>query len=97
VIGYDIPCLIAGIFGLGKHPRLLIHDSSREADLEPQIYHRLFRLAVEIEGWFPRDQVPFQYIITTTTPPPEELSSDPNVRQTLHGRSDEGLLFRARF
>ena len=32
----------AAICGLGFSPRFAIHDSPREADLEPHIYARLF-------------------------------------------------------
>jgi hypothetical protein len=41
-LSLDLACLSASISGLGFLPRFVIHDSPREADLEPHIYARLF-------------------------------------------------------
>lgn len=94
VLGFDLACLIASICGLGGHPRLVLHDSPREADMEEAMYHRLFDLISRLEALFAKRPVSFQYIVTTTTPPPKAISEEPYVRLTLHARSDEGLLLR---
>ncbi|MCG3138945.1 MAG: hypothetical protein HJJLKODD_02817 [Phycisphaerae bacterium] len=94
VLGFDVACLIASICGLGGHPRLVLHDSPREADMEEAMYHRLFDLIARLEALFAKRSVSFQYIVTTTTPPPKSISEEPYVRLTLHARNDEGLLLR---
>jgi hypothetical protein len=96
VIGFDLACLVAGTAGVGQHPRFLIHDSPREADLERTAYYRLFRWAVELEQAF-AGQPPFQYILTTITPPPPALAGAPYVCLTLDAREERGLLLKARF
>lgn len=95
VLSFDLACLIASVCGLGHFPGLLIHDSPREADMEPQMYHALFNFIIEMESWYGEREPGFQYIVTTTTPPPENIKSV-YVRETLHGRQDDGLLFRKR-
>lgn len=97
VLGFDMACMIASIFGIGLLPRLLLHDSPREADMEEPMYHALFRLAAELEALFDGREAAFQYIVTTTTPPPEELAREPYVRLRLDAREDSGLLLRVRF
>ena len=96
VIGFDLACLVAGTAGLGQHPRFLIHDSPREADLERTAYYRLFHWAVELEKTF-TGQLPFQYILTTTTPPPLALAGAPYVCLTLDAREASGLLLKVKF
>ena len=96
VIGFDLACLVAGTAGLGHHPRFLIHDSPREADLERTAYYRLFQWAVELEKRF-GNQPPFQYILTTTTPPPPALAGPPYVCLTLDARESAGLLLKEKF
>jgi hypothetical protein len=97
VLGFDLACLIASISGLGQFPRLLLHDSPREADMERPMYYRLFHLLAELERLFADREPSFQYIVTTTTPPPAEFANEPFVRLTLDARNDDGLLFRTRF
>lgn len=58
------------------HPRFLLHDSPREADLSADIYYSLFWLMERLEREADGDP-PFQYIITTTEPPPEDLRKEP--------------------
>lgn len=96
VLGFDVACLIASVCGLGNHPRLVLHDSPREADMEELMYHRLFNLIAAVEAAFGKRPPSFQYIVTTTTPPPKNLSDEPYVRLTLDARSDDGLLLLTR-
>ena len=98
VLGFDMACLIASIFGIGHLPRLLIHDSPREADMEElEMYHALFRLVAELEAKFDGREPSFQYIVTTTTQPPEELAHEPYLRLKLDARSTKDLLLGVRF
>lgn len=96
-IGLDLACLSASISGLGQLPRLLIHDSPREGDLELHIYGRLFDFVRVLEAAYGDREPAFQYIVTTTTPPPEEFNDDHFVRARLHARDKSGLLLRAQF
>jgi hypothetical protein len=93
----DLACLRASVGGLGFLPRLLIHDSPREGDLEPHIYAKLFEFAVSLEKLFGQYEPSFQYIVSTTTPPPQELARQPYVRLELDGRRVDGLLLRRKF
>jgi hypothetical protein len=97
VLSLDIACLSAAISGLGYLPRFAIHDSPREADLEPHIYARLFAYVKSLEDAFGGRDPSFQYIVTTTTPPPSEVEKDPYLRLVLDARREEGLLLRRRF
>lgn len=97
VIGYDLTCLLAAMLGRGNHPRLLIHDSPREADMHRTIYDNLFRFVQGLEGRFPGRAPAFQYLITTTTMPPEQTRGEPYAREVLDASSAEGLLLRAEF
>ena len=53
VVGFDLTCLSAAINGNASHPRLLVHDSPREADLNELIYRNLFRYVLSLEARFP--------------------------------------------
>lgn len=97
VIGFDLTCLLAGMLGQGRHPRFLVHDSPREADMHWVIYENLFRFVRALEDRFPGERPAFQYIITTTTQPPTEVARRPYVRETLHAMAVEGRLLRAEF
>ena len=83
VLAFDLSVLCMSIEGASRVPAILIHDSPREADLGLSIYHKLFRLVMEIEKC--AETPSFQYIITTTTPPPEDLALEPWLRLTLRG------------
>lgn len=76
-LAFDISSLALGVIGGGYHPRFLLHDSPREADLTSAIYHELFRAAIALEDAAKPGEAPFQYIITTTEPPPEEVAQKP--------------------
>jgi hypothetical protein len=97
VLSLDIACLSAAICGLGFLPRFAIHDSPREADLEPHIYARLFVYLKSLEDAFGGRESSFQYIVTTTTPPPVEMEGPPYLRLILDARREDGLLLRKRF
>ena len=76
-LAFDISSLALGVIGGGYHPRILLHDSPREADLTSAIYHELFRAAIALEDAARPGEAPFQYIITTTEPPPEDVAKKP--------------------
>jgi hypothetical protein len=97
VIGFDLTCLAAGMYGQGRHPRFLVHDSPREADMHHTIYRNLFSFVRALEDRFTGHPPAFQYIITTTTPPPTEVSGEPYVCQTLDAFSPQGRLLRVEF
>ncbi len=97
VIGFDLTCLVASVCGRGRHPRFLIHDSPREADMHDLIYRNLFLLIRSLEEHFPGQPPAFQYIITTTTPPPSEVLSEPYIRLTLCAQPVEGRLLAMGF
>jgi hypothetical protein len=97
VIGFDLTCMLATMLGRGAHPRLLIHDSPREADMHQGIYENLYRFVRGLEERFPGKEPAFQYLITTTTPPPDEMGAAPWVRETLNAATPQGLLLRAEF
>jgi len=74
VVCFDLAALVWSIEGKGWHPRFLIHDSPREADMDAAIYRRFFRIAHTLEKLaYPIGGPPFQYIITTTEAPPAAL------------------------
>ena len=99
VLAFDVSSVAASITGLGNHPRLLLHDSPREGDMEGPLFSRLFEVVHGLESLFDsQDDISFQYIVTTTTPPPPKFAdeSGPYVRLTLDARNDaERLLGRA--
>lgn len=78
LISFDLAALAWSMEGHGAHPRFLIHDSPREADMAGDIYDGLFNAAIELENAFPPGTEPnFQYIVTTTAHPPEHLNRAP--------------------
>lgn len=70
----DVAAMMCSCQGIGHHPRFLLHDSPREADLDRHIYNRylqaMMTLSTEHGG---AEAAPFQYIITTTSRPPDNL------------------------
>jgi hypothetical protein len=77
ILAFDLAALAASVSGQGEHPRFLLHDSPREADMAPLTYKRLFLWARKLEESFNGMDCNFKYIITTTEPPPEELQTSP--------------------
>jgi hypothetical protein len=74
ILCFDLAAMVWGMEGAGYHPRFLMHDSPREADMGPDIYDGLFQAALALEQCYAGKGAPaFQYIITTTTPPPPEM------------------------
>jgi len=78
LISFDIAAMVWSMEGRGCHPRFLIHDSPREADMASDIYDGLFDAANALESLF-RDKAKcnFQYIVTTTATPPDNLKQSP--------------------
>lgn len=76
-----------------RHPRFLLHDGPRVADLSPSIHQRYFEFAADLEkraGGKPN----FQYIITTTEPPPPEFQVEPYLRLRLDASRPEDRLLK---
>lgn len=100
VLAFDVSCLAASVYGLGQHPRFLMHDSPREGDMEGPLFRRLFEIVHELETHFSDpNHVSFQYIVTTTSEPPAHLANPdgPYVAETLDATSENGRLLRTRF
>ncbi len=96
ILAFDLAALISSIEGRGQHPRFLLHDGPREADMASDLYQKLFLLARELEIAFGDNRAPnFQYIVTTTEPPPEELQHSPwRLEPILDASTKEGRLLR---
>ncbi len=100
VLAFDVSCMAASVYGLGQHPRFLMHDSPREGDMEGPLFRRLFKIVHELETQFSDpNHVSFQYIVTTTSEPPAHLANPdgPYVVETLDATSENGRLLRRRF
>ena len=94
LLAFDLAALALGICSEdAHHPRLLIHDSPREADLAAGIYRSLFTAAHDLEIEFGGNEAPFQYIVTTTEPPPNNLASKPWVLEPVLDASEESKRF----
>lgn len=96
VLGFDLACLLYRHDDAACIPGFLCHDSPREADMEAQIYYRLFHLLHEMERGAGPHGAGFQYIISTTSPPPSEMAS-PFVRVVLSAREPKQRLLRQEF
>jgi hypothetical protein len=78
LISFDLAAMTWGMEGKGHHPRFLIHDSPREADMAEDIYNGLFEAALALEKASPPGAEPsFQYIVTTTAEPPAAINGSP--------------------
>lgn len=78
LISFDIAAMAWSMEGRGHHPRFVIHDSPREADMAEDIYAGLFEAALALESQFqPGTEASFQYIVTTTARPPEAFNGRP--------------------
>jgi hypothetical protein len=96
VVAFDLATMLWAVLGRGHHPRLLIHDSPKVADMSPALYEPLFDLAVQAE----RDAAgapTFQYILTTTEPPPPNLKEGDEVILKLDASEAGGRLFKRDF
>jgi hypothetical protein len=77
ILAFDLAAMVLSVEGAGYHPRFLIHDGPREADMARLIYERFFLYARKLEQSFDdTDVASFQYIITTTTPPPKDMQRE---------------------
>jgi hypothetical protein len=95
VLTFDLAAMVLSIEGVGHHPRFLIHDGPREADMARVIYERFFLYSQKLEQCFAdTDQVNFQYIITTTTHPPKTMREGSKwLRMSLNTmKTDERFL-----
>jgi hypothetical protein len=98
IICFDIAALVSGVEGRGGHPRFLIHDGPREADMDAELYQRLFLLIAELEGAFENRPLSFQYLVTTTEPPPEGMQKTPwLLSPVLDATTQEGKLLGEHF
>lgn len=91
VVAFDLAALQMAIEEKADLPAFLIHDSPREADLDGQLYARLFIL---LQQWELKVVTPcFQYIVTTTSAPPLELQNDLYVRLRMSSTPATERLF----
>jgi hypothetical protein len=89
----DVLAMICSCQGIGHHPRFLLHDSPREADLDRHIYSRYLQsMWILTNKYGGQGKAPFQYIVTTTTKPPDELEPAICLRLKAHPKND--MLFR---
>ena len=91
-ISFDLASVFRSIVGGGHHPRFLIHDSPKVADMSPVPYAELFELALRVENQA-NGHPNFQYIITTTEPPPEYFKTSGHIILPLDASTKEGRLF----
>jgi hypothetical protein len=92
IVAFDLAALHMAIEEKADLPAFLVHDSPREADLDGQLYERLFGL---LHQWEESSGAPcFQYIVTTTTAPPKELQSETYVRLQMSSTPPAMRLFR---
>jgi uncharacterized protein YydD (DUF2326 family) len=97
VLLFDLTWLLLGIAGRALSPRLLIHDSPREADLGTSAYACYLAYVGSLHDRLGgAESAPFQYIVTTTTAPPGALRSKKYVCLRLSSETDDALLFRCR-
>lgn len=95
IIAFDLAAMLSSVEGSGFHPRLLVHDGPREADMSVEIYQKFFLFVRAMEEAFGKDGMPnFQYIITTTEPPPGDLRQKPWLVETLDASQAEMRLFK---
>lgn len=98
VLGLDLACMTASVCGLGHHPRLVIHDSPHEAELESVLFARIFHLVGDLEAAFGDGREPsFQYIVTTASQAPTKFAEKPYARLILDARHEDRLLLKMRF
>lgn len=91
IVAFDLAALHMAVEEKADLPALLVHDSPREADLDGQLYERLFDL---VRQWEEARPTPcFQYIITTTTAPPSALRNNHYVRLEMSSTPAESRLF----
>lgn len=77
VVGFDFAAMALSCQGRSRHPRFLLHDGPRVADLSASIYRRFFEFPRHLESLAGTREPNFQYIVTTTEAPPPELQRPP--------------------
>jgi len=93
----DVSAVLCLATGQGFHPRFLIHDSPREADLDRHVYNRFLRAIAQLsDSLGGADSAPFQHIVTTTTRPPEVLLDSDIVKLRLAAPPETEMLFGCR-
>jgi hypothetical protein len=96
VVALDLAAMLWSVTGHGHHPRLVIHDSPKVADMAPALYAPIFDLAAQAED--DANGTPtFQYILTTTEPPPKKYLETERIVLTLDASQSEGRLFKRDF
>ncbi len=98
-IAFDLAAVLHGIEGNCDHPRSLIHDGPREADMARVIYERFFLYARRLEDYQPPEEASFQYILTTTTHPPADMQEGSKwlLGEKLSGKTKGGRLLKEDF
>ena len=98
-IAFDLAAVLHSIEGNCAHPRFLIHDGPREADMARVIYERFFFYARRLEDALPPDEATFQYILTTTTHPPTDMREGSKwlLGEKLSGKTKKGRLLKEDF
>lgn len=94
ILAFDLAAMLLSAEGFGHHPRFLIHDSPREADMANDIYQRFFMYMETLERAYGGRTPNFQYIVTTTEPPPSDLRHKPWLIDKLDASKAEGRLLR---
>ncbi|MEO7932761.1 MAG: hypothetical protein ABIT76_06350 [Chthoniobacterales bacterium] len=94
-LAFDIAVLRMSILGKGHHPRFIIFDSPREADMHPIPYQRIFHHLKSLES--ETLQSPFQVILTTTEPPPARYQQSKETVLLLDASNQKERLFRTDF
>jgi hypothetical protein len=95
VVAFDLAVIFWSARGHGHHPRFLIHDSPRVADMSAVPYAAIFELVQKAEE-HSKGQPNFQYIITTTESPPDDLK-DHHLSLSLDASRAEGRLLGVDF
>ncbi|MFD2233201.1 chromosome segregation protein SMC [Phaeospirillum tilakii] len=90
ILAFDLTALCLSTEKDAQIAPFFIHDSPRTADLDIEVYYRLFRFVKDLPEQL--GQPLFQYIVTTTTPPPEELRDPPWTPVRLRGAPAEERL-----
>lgn len=98
-LAFDLAAVLQAIEGKCAHPRFLIHDGPREADMARVIYERFFLYARRIEDSMPPDEITFQYVLTTTTHPPADMQEGSKwlLGEKLSGKTKAGRLLMEDF